>query len=191
MIPLTVNRQRIPKKGDLLLSEPFMVDDHFTRSVIYLCEHNEEGSFGFILNSTLEAKLHEFTGSFPDNNAVVGFGGPVDRDQLFFIHTISSLSSNIAIANGIFMGGDYEEMLERMARKEVSISDVRFFIGYTGWGPHQLQEELNAKAWIVAAPPPSFSLMRTRDETLWKSILSELGGKYRLMAEYPLNPSDN
>jgi putative transcriptional regulator len=168
-----------------------MVDDHFTRSVIYLCEHNEEGSFGFILNSTLEVKLHEFTSTFPDNNAVVGFGGPVDRDQLFFIHTISSLSSNIPIANGIFMGGDYEEMLEQMARNEVSISDVRFFIGYTGWGPHQLQEELNAKAWIVAAPPPSFSLMRTRDETLWKSILSELGGKYRLMAEYPLNPSDN
>jgi len=168
-----------------------MLDDHFTRSVIYLCEHNEEGSFGFILNHTLDMKLHEFTDTFPKTNAFVGFGGPVDRDQLFFIHNIPLLRSKIAVADGVYMGGNYNEMLELLAKDEISIADIRFFIGYTGWGANQLQEELNDHTWIVATPPPSFSVMHTSDGTLWKSILNQLGGKYKLMAEYPLNPADN
>lgn len=191
MIPLSIDKQRTPRKGDLLLSEPFMMDDHFTRSVIYLCEHNEDGSFGFILNSNLELKLHEFTETFPKADTTVGFGGPVDRNQLFFIHNIPMLSSKIPVAEGVFMGGNYSEMLELLAKDKISIKDMRFFIGYTGWGAGQLQEELDENTWIVATPPPSFSVMDTSDEKLWKSILNELGGKYRLMAEYPLNPADN
>lgn len=191
VIPLSINKQREPQKGDLLLSEPFMLDDNFTRSVIYLCEHNEDGSFGFILNNTLKMKLHEFTDTFKNRNGIVGYGGPVDRDQLYFIHRIPELPSKIPVADGIYMGGNYSEMLELLAGDATRLSDLRFFIGYTGWSPGQLQQELKDKTWIVASPPDSFSIMETNDDTLWKSILNELGGKYRLMAEYPLNPADN
>ncbi len=191
LIPLAITKQRAPKKGDLLLSEPFMLDDHFTRSVIYLCEHNEEGSFGFIMNNTLDLKLHDFAAGFPDVNVTVGFGGPVDRNQLFFLHTIPELQDSIVVSSGIFIGGHYAAILEQLSKNAVSIDQIRFFIGYTGWAPNQLQQELDENAWIIATPPESISLMTANDDTLWKDVLHALGGKYKLMADFPINPGDN
>jgi putative transcriptional regulator len=168
-----------------------MLDDHFTRSVILLCEHNEEGSFGFILNNTLDLKLHEFANGFPDVNVNVGFGGPVDRNQLFFLHNIPQLENGIPVYPGVYMGGNYQNVLDLLQKDEISIEDIRFFIGYTGWASGQLQEELDEKTWIVTAPPESFSLMNCSDDTLWKDILRAMGGKYKPMADFPIYPADN
>lgn len=167
------------------------MDDNFTRSVILLCEHSDEGSFGFILNNTLDLKLHEFANGFPETEATVGYGGPVDRNQLFFIHQIAELTGSVEISPGLFIGGNYQEMLELLQADKIQLNDIRFFIGYTGWGEKQLQNELDEKTWIVTAFPEAFSVMKTSDDTLWKDILNNLGGKYKLMAEYPLNPADN
>ena len=167
------------------------MDDNFTRSVILLCEHSDEGSFGFILNNTLDLRLHEFANGFPETEATVGYGGPVDRNQLFFIHRIPELEGSVLIAKELYIGGNYQEMLQLLGEEKIQMSDIRFFIGYTGWGEGQLQNELDEKTWIVATPPASFSAMKTSDDTLWKDILNDLGGKYKLMAEYPLNPADN
>lgn len=174
-----------------MLSEPFLLDDHFTRSVIYLCEHNEEGSFGFILNNTLQLNLHEFAEGFPEVPVVVGFGGPVDQNQLFFIHIIDGLEEKIEISPGIFMGGNYNNVLELMRTGTITTKDIRFFIGYTGWSPGQLQQEIDEKTWIVTAPPKDFSMMDADDDSMWRDILSNLGGKYKLMADFPINPADN
>lgn len=175
----------------MLLSEPFLLDDHFTRSVIFLCEHNEEGSFGFILNNTLDLKLHEFAEGFPDINVTVGFGGPVDRNQLFFLHNIPELEDSIAISPGIYMGGNYASVLNLLQEEKITTENIRFFIGYTGWAAEQLQNELDDKTWIVTRPPSVVSLMRASDDTLWKDILHALGGKYKRMADFPINPADN
>lgn len=191
MIPLAIDKQRTPKKGDLLLSEPFLMDDHFTRSVILLCEHNEEGSFGFILNNTLDLDLHECAEGFPDVEVNVGFGGPVDRNQLFFLHTITELENAIPVRPGINMGGDYKSILELLRNQTITAANIRFFIGYTGWSAGQLQQELDEKTWIVTSPPDTLSLMQTGDDTLWKDVLHSLGGKYKLMADFPINPADN
>lgn len=191
MIPLTISKQRPPEKGDLLLSEPFLLDDHFTRSVILLCEHSEEGSFGFILNNTLDLQLHDFADQFPDVPATVGFGGPVDRTQLFFLHTLGMLENAIPVREGIYLGGNYQEILELLRNNAISISDIRFFIGYTGWSPGQLEKELDEKTWIVTAPPSDMSIMEASDDTLWRDILNGMGGKYRFMSEFPVNPADN
>lgn len=191
MIQLAIDKQRAPRKGDLLLSEPFLLDDHFTRSVIYLCEHNEDGSFGFILNNTLDLRLHEFASDFPDVNVTVGFGGPVDKNQLFFLHTIPELDDCIPVSQGIFMGGNYAGMLELLQKNRIDTTHIRFFIGYTGWAPEQLQKELDDKTWIVTAPPETISIMHSCDDTLWKDILLTLGGRYKLMADFPINPADN
>jgi len=191
LIQLSIDKQRTPHKGDLLLSEPFLLDDHFTRSVIFLCEHNEEGSFGFILNNTLDLNLHEFADGFPNVNVTVGFGGPVDRNQLFFLHNIPQLENGIPIAPGVFMGGNYTDVLDLLKEGQISIGDIRFFIGYTGWAPDQLQQELDAKTWIVTTPPDTLSIMNCNDDTLWKDILHTMGGKYKHMADFPINPADN
>lgn len=191
MIQLAIDKQRTPQKGDLLLSEPFLLDDHFTRSVIYLCEHNADGSFGFILNNTLDLKLHEFADGFPDINVTVGFGGPVDRNQLFFLHSIPGLSDCISISPGVFMGGNYTSVLNMLQEGLITLQHIRFFIGYTGWAPEQLQKELDEKTWIVTSPPESISLMNSSDDTLWKDVLHAMGGKYKMMADFPINPADN
>lgn len=174
-----------------MLSEPFLLDDHFTRSVIYLCDHNEEGSFGFILNNTLDLNLHEFADGFPEVPVTVGFGGPVDQNQLFFIHTIAELEDKIEIVPGIFMGGNYADVLKLMREELVTTQSIRFFIGYTGWAQGQLQKEIDEKTWIVTTAPKDFSIMQSNDDSMWRDILSNLGGKYKLMADFPINPADN
>lgn len=191
LIHLTIDKQRTPQKGDLLLSEPFLLDDHFTRSVIYICEHNEEGSFGFILNNTLELNLHEFAEGFPEVPVTVGFGGPVDQNQLFFIHSVADLEDKIEVVPGVYMGGNYTNVLELLREKTIDQEVIRFFIGYTGWAPEQLQKEIDEKTWIVTSPPEDFSIMHSNDDSMWRDILSHLGGKYKLMADFPINPADN
>ena len=75
--PLDIDKQAEPSKGMLLLSEPFLQDEHFSRSVILLCEHNEEGSFGFILNSSIDVDINDLIHDFPGANVKIGIGGPV------------------------------------------------------------------------------------------------------------------
>jgi putative transcriptional regulator len=191
LIPLEIDKQRAPKKGDLLLSEPFLFDENFSRSVIYLCEHNEEGSFGFILNDTLKLDLHQIARGFPELNATVGYGGPVDKDQLFFLHSYPEVPDSTEIAEGIYIGGDYNKLLEMLSEGTLSVGQIRFFIGYTGWGPGQLEQETEDKTWIVTDVPKGFSLIGSSNDSLWKEMLSKLGGKYRFMSEYPVNPSNN
>lgn len=175
----------------MLLSEPFLLDDHFTRSVIFLCEHNEEGSFGFILNNTLDLNLHDFAEGFPDVNVTIGFGGPVDRNQLFFLHNIPELEDSIPVSPGIYMGGNYPSVLRMLQDEKIATANIRFFIGYTGWGPEQLEQELEAGTWIVTHPPGHIPLMRASDDTLWKDVLRAMGGNYSRMAGFPINPADN
>lgn len=175
----------------MLLSEPFMADEIFQRAVIYLCDHNDEGSFGFILNQTIEVDVNLLNSSFPEMEVRVGYGGPVDRDQMFFIHSHTELRDAINIERGIFLGGNYQALLDKLHSKEMGVKDIRFFIGYTGWGPGQLKEELQSGSWVVTKPPKGISVLESKDDELWKHVMQKTGKKNKLMSEYPLNPSDN
>ncbi len=191
MIPLNIDRQRMPRKGDLLLSEPFLDDDDFTRAVILLCETTSEGAFGLILNQTINLNLLEFMQNIGKFNSIVGIGGPVDQEQLFFIHSFPDLSAAISISDNFYLGGDFQELVEKVETGIYSSEEVRFFIGYTGWEAGQLEEEIDDKTWIVTQPPTNFSVYNTKDEQLWEIILKSLGGKYKQMASFPINPNEN
>lgn len=191
MIPLTIDQQRLPQKGDLLLSEPFLNDDHFSRAVILLCETTEEGAFGLILNQTLDLNLLEFMQNIGQFNSLVGIGGPVDQQQLFFVHSFPSLTNSIKISENFYLGGDFKELITKVESGFYSSDEVRFFIGYTGWGEGQLQTEIEEKTWIVTKPPINFSVYNTKDEQLWEMLLKHLGGKYKQMAAFPINPNEN
>lgn len=191
MIPLTIDRQREPFKGDILLSEPFLMDNHFTRSVILVCEHNAEGSFGLILNSTLEIGITDLIETFPKIEAPVGMGGPVEQNQLFFIHKYGELKDCELVTNGIYMGGDYDELQAAILKGAVKAEDIRFFVGYSGWGENQLKEELKERSWIVITPTEETDFFTVDDDHLWKRLVQNLGGKYARMADYPINPADN
>jgi putative transcriptional regulator len=191
LIPLKINKQPSPEKGDLLLSEPFLTDNNFSRAVILLCEHNDEGSFGLILNNTLEIDLDELVTDFPEVKIPVGFGGPVERNQLFYIHRNASINGSAEISTNLYLGGDYMEIKRMISDNEMTPENLRFFIGYTGWSKGQLQSEIDELSWVVMKKPENFSAFSTIDDSLWRELISQLGGKYRLMADYPLNPADN
>lgn len=191
MIPLQINKQPNPGKGDLLLSEPFPMDSNFSRVVILLCEHNNEGSFGLILNNTLELELTSIVTDFPEAKIPVGFGGPVERNQLFYMHQNKEIEGSLQIGKNLYLGGDYAEIKRRISIDEMTPENLRFFIGYTGWSSGQLQNEIDELSWIVMKAPEDLNIFHSANDDLWRSLLAKLGGKYKLMADYPVNPADN
>lgn len=191
MIPLQINKQPSPVKGDLLLSEPFLMDSNFSRVVILLCEHNEEGSFGLILNNTLEIEINSVVTDFPEAKIPVGFGGPVDRNQLFYMHRTPEITGSVEIGRNLFLGGDYPEIKKRITSDEMTHENLRFFIGYTGWSKGQLQNEIDELSWVVMKTPENLNVFEAFDEDLWRELIATMGGKYKLMADYPVNPADN
>lgn len=177
------------QKGQLLIAEPSIIGDlSFNRSVILLADHNEEGSVGFILNKPLEYTINdllpEINGSF-----VIYNGGPVEQDNLYFIHTIPELIPNsIEISNGIFWGGDFELTKNLINDGKINKEDIRFFLGYTGWGSCQLEDELQANSWIITANNYESAILSKSSKQFWKEKIIELGGEYVIWSNAPENP---
>jgi len=180
-----------PKKGRVLISEPFLDDDYFKRSVVLLCEHNEEGSFGFVLNNYMEFPLTEIMDDFPEFQTKISIGGPVNNDNLYYIHTLGEkITGSIEILPGIFMGGSFDEMKSLIESKAIKENEIRFFVGYSGWTLGQLDDELKDSAWIVSIADAE-TLMDTSIENLWKKILGEMGENHQLFSNYPEDPNLN
>jgi putative transcriptional regulator len=180
-----------PKKGRVLISEPFLDDDYFKRSVVLLCEHNEEGSFGFVLNNYMEFPLTEIMDDFPEFNTRISIGGPVNNDNLYYIHTLGEkITGSLEILPGIYMGGSFDEMKSLIESKEIKENEIRFFVGYSGWTLGQLEDELKESAWIVSIADAE-TLMDTSIENLWKKILGEMGENHQLFSNYPEDPNLN
>lgn len=182
---------KLPRKGKLLLSEPFLDDDYFGRSAVFLCEHNEEGSFGFVLNNYIEIDLNDVAKNFPVEKAKVSMGGPVATQNIYFIHTRPDiLKDSTLIDNNLFIGGDYSEMIHLLETRVMNLSEVRFFLGYSGWSKNQLKEEIDANSWLVVDVECD-DVMNTDLEEIWIKYMEKQGGKYKLMTTFPINPQDN
>ncbi|MBI1837907.1 MAG: YqgE/AlgH family protein [Flavobacteriia bacterium] len=181
-----------PTKGKLLISDPFLNDDYFRRSVIYLCEHNEEGSFGFVLNNFIDIKLSEMNPIFPKVSTRISIGGPVEVKNLYFIHTLGEkIENSILVHDNIYIGGDFEQLTKLVEEDQTLEDKIRFFIGYAGWSYEQLQEEVQSHSWIVVNLKTESDLFNTENDDIWKNYLEKLGGKFKVMSKSPINPSDN
>ena len=179
-----------PKKGRLLLAEPFMLDDHFSRSVIFICEHNKDGSYGFIINNQLNLNLDEIlpNSSFPSLD--VFYGGPVHASNLFYIHQYGEIiNDSIKIAENIWTGGDFNQLTEYLDLKIIESHKIKFFLGYSGWSKNQLKEEIKTNSWIISEGIGD--KIFSNNKNFWKDILEKKGGRYKAIANFPLNPSDN
>jgi len=180
-----------PSKGKILLSEPFMADSNFKRSVILLCQHNKEGSFGFILNQKLDLCFSKALPEFSYLKAPVYFGGPVEPDTLHYLHLLGDeMTDSEEVADGVFWGGSFETLKILLSEKKVQSDQIRFFLGYSGWDAAQMDEELNQKSWIVTNAQCS-DIFNDADEKLWANILKDMGGDYKSIAGYPENPNWN
>lgn len=192
MIDFDFTTDELPQKGSVLISEPFLSDDYFTRSVVYLCDHNEDGSFGFILNKFVDTNLSKMIKGFPSIDFHVSAGGPVDQGNLFYIHDFGDqLQNTYPVTNGLFIGGDFEQVKSMITRLPGKAKRIRFFIGYSGWDKGQLEAELKEKSWVVLNGINKETILNTENDHLWKDLMSHLGGKFKLMTRFPKNPSDN
>lgn len=192
MIDFSFSNSKTPTQGALLLSDPFAGDSYFTRSVVLLCDHNDEGSFGFVLNNYLEVDLHTLHPSFPEINSRIGIGGPVDTQSIFYIHSFGDqIENSIKINENLYFGGDFNQLIALLQKDESLNAQVRFFLGYAGWSINQLNEEIKENAWIVTNAYSNNEVLSTQHFDLWKELMQKQGAKFKLMSEFPLNPNNN
>lgn len=180
-----------PAIGKILISEPGLRDFYFARSVVLLAEHNEEGSFGIILNKPIDIHFNKIVSDFPKFNGKVYLGGPVSTQNLFYIHTKGDLIENsLPLGKGYFWGGNIEDIKILLDSKLLDKNSIRFFVGYSGWTANQLDEELKIDSWLVAEANYK-KLISYKPEEMWKKSLTDLGKDYALWANFPIDPGLN
>ncbi len=180
-----------PRNGGLLISEPFLPDPNFERTVILICEHNEEGSVGFVLNKPSILKFDEAVEDIEVFPETLYVGGPVQQDTLHFIHRSSELEGSIQINDDLYWGGNYEQLTAMINNRMIDPRDFKFFLGYSGWSPGQLEEELKQKSWIVVNNATAEQVFDIQPDVLWKRVLNNLGGKFKIISNFPVDPRMN
>ncbi len=177
-------------KGKLLLATPALFDPNFRRTVVLVGEHGEEGAMGLVLNRPSPVTVGEAVPSLGDvvgEDAVVYFGGPVQPETVLVLADFEDPGSAATLVVGdvgfASSDGDLALLAERTRR-------ARVFAGYSGWGPGQLEAELEEESWLVE-PAEGHDLFPSPGDDLFASVLRAKGGTYRLLALMPEDPSRN
>lgn len=179
------------KAGDILIAKPFLQDGHFKRSVIYLCDNNQEGSLGFMINKPIGMILSDLFPHLKHANFPLFEGGPVSPNQLFYTHTLGQkLSNSQHVVDDVYWGGDFFELSKLIEDGEVTSEQIRFYIGYSGWSPGQLEEELESDMWFTVEENHTTLVQKKTDE-LWGIELIKINPSYKVFSDYPYDPSLN
>lgn len=180
------------KIGTLLIAEPFLKDPAFMRSVVLVCRHTaDEGSFGFVLNKRFDKNLDELIPELLIGDFPVYVGGPVQMDTLHYIHQYPQYFNDAQeVAPDIYWGGDFDILKSLINNQQIEPNKIRFFLGYSGWGVDQLEDEMKEKSWLTVDATPTI-VFHPHIEDIWKLSLFELGGQYKMMANFPTDPQLN
>ena len=182
---------KIPEKGKILISEPFLPDTFFNRSIVYLTDHTPQGSVGFILNKKLDIKVSSAIEGFEGWNEYLNMGGPVAPDTLHYLHNMGDLIPKSVLVDGnTYWGGDIDSIRELIKTGKIKQSQIRFFLGYSGWSAGQLESELKEDSWVIAKVKSDIILNNNSDDT-WKRVLRSFKNKYRMWADFPDSPEMN
>lgn len=177
-------------KGKILISTPDISGDIFSRSVVLIVDHNEQGAFGLILNKKNQKMSHKLKDIFGFDVDVYD-GGPVENDKIFFICKGRKITDNYSELNSeLYLTEDIESVVAAIIQQNISVFDVKVFSGYSGWAAQQLESEIHRKMWTVV---DVFNLDYTspNDQGLWKNIMQNLGGEFLLWANAPEDVSMN
>jgi putative transcriptional regulator len=173
------------KSQKLLLASPFMFDAYFRRSVILMCEHkNDEGSLGYILNKKMGITLGSLIEEFQDFPSEVYYGGPVGTDTLHYIHNVGHLlPDSVKIVEGLYWHGNFERLKELILTKQIEPSNIRFFVGYSGWAEGQLQAEMKEQSWLLGQVQKEYTF--SEEKNLWTTVLQNEGGAKSIIGQIP------
>ena len=177
-------------KGKILISTPDISGDIFSRSVVLVVDHNENGAFGLILNkknNNMSSRLLDIFGFKVD----VYEGGPVENDKIFFICKGRPITENYSeITDEFYLTEDIENVVSAIIEQRISVNDIKVFSGYSGWAAQQLEGEIRRKMWTVV-DVYNLDYTTSSDQSLWKNIMQSLGGEFLLWANAPQDVSMN
>ena len=180
-----------PREDILLIADPFLKDTNFMRTVIYMCRHAEDGSFGFVLNKLFDHTLDDLITGLEGNPIPVYTGGPVQPDTIHFLHQYPDLiPDSYKISDEIYWGGDFETVKSLIRSNSLDLNKIKFFIGYSGWGQSQLENELKENSWLTATSTRKI-VFEITPENVWKESIEHLVGKYKMMLNFPIDPQLN
>lgn len=177
-------------KGKILIAKPYLGDPNFERAVVMVCEHSEEGAFGLVINQPTQHILPDF---FADISVAVpvGIGGPVEPNTLHFLHTRGDLLDDaIELSPGLFWSGNFEQIKDYLNMGVIKSNEIRFYLGYSGWGDKQLDQEIDEDLWVITSAEKDW-IFSTDPKDIWSAALRKLGGNYKIMANSPVDPRLN
>jgi putative transcriptional regulator len=176
-------------RGKLLIAGPGLFDPNFRRTVLLVGEHNDEGALAVVLNRPTPTTVRETIPPLAD--VVAGderlfVGGPVQPESAVLLAEFEHPdSADLLVFDSIgFLMGEVEAEAVREVRR------ARVFAGYAGWGPGQLESELEQDSWIVEPPLPE-DVFTEEPERLWSAVLRRKGGRFAILALMPFDPSTN
>ncbi len=176
--------------GVLLIAPPMMRDPNFWRAVVLLCEHGPDGSFGLILNRPITLELGEVMNDLQGED-MISLGGPIQQNTLHFLHRHGDLVSEaIPIIGSVHWGGDFETIKTLVETETTTSHDLRFFLGYAGWSPDQLEAEIEQGGWFLAHAAEVL-IFPEEPHKLWRTVLRHMGGEYALLVNFPDDPRMN
>jgi putative transcriptional regulator len=179
-------------RGQLLIASPKIVDPNFRRAVVYMAEHTEEGAMGIILNRPAETTVAE---AVPDLDWLIGggeasvwVGGPVAPTSVIVLAEFDDPESAALIVEGDL--GFVPAEIEDRDTFAAGVRRTRIFAGHAGWGPGQLEAELEEDSWILESAQ-SGDVFTAEPDALWSRVLRRKGSEYVLLATMPMDPSLN
>jgi putative transcriptional regulator len=178
-------------KGQLLIASPSIHDPNFRRTVVYMTEHGEEGAMGLVLNRAAETTVGE---AVPDlawlaeEDAVVHVGGPVAPQSVVVLAEFEEPEQSALIVDDDL--GFVPAEVEDTAALAETLGRRRVFAGHAGWGPGQLEAEMEEESWILE-PARREDVFTSDPEELWSIVLRRKGHEYALLSTMPMDPSLN
>ena len=180
----------LPAQGSILISEPFLQDAYFQRSVVLLVEHNTQGSMGFVLNKKTDLIVNTFFPELEEYPEIpIYLGGPLSANRLFFIHSLGDLivPDSVKIKDRLYFDGDFAALKRYIQNGHSIEGKVKFFLGYSGWTEGQLGNEINKNSWVVSHAAKD-NVLLADGESFWKNSLEQLGSNYEAWTKYPKDP---
>ena len=181
----------VPRKGRVLISEPFLPGNFFNRAIVLLVAHSKKGSVGFILNKKVDLQIQDYISGFENFESDIFIGGPVSTDSIYFIHKRADLiPGSIHVLDDLHWGGDFNELKKLVNLGIIRQDEIRFFLGYSGWDAGQLDREIKENSWLVN-DVDSHLIMEDLGAKSWAKFVKKVGKRYSIWENFPENPSLN
>ena len=181
-------------KGSLLIANPVLPDPNFSRTVILLCNHNDQGSFGLVINRSTQLKAPDLFSSIDilkSYNAKIYIGGPVSQSMVFYLYRSAKDVIDLdKICSGVYLGSNLETLESLYLDIKNPEENIRFYLGYSGWSGGQLDGEMEQNSWLIQNANEQFVFLDS-EELIWLKTVNSLGEEYQYLTKAPVNPQWN